>query len=75
MKTKNVTFSLPIDIVEQLQMFIEKQGMSQFAASALEKALTEKRNALRAEYIEASKDPDRLKTIEEWKHLDAEGWE
>ena len=33
----------------------------------------EKKQALRAEYIEANRDQDRLKTIEEWKHLDAEG--
>lgn len=75
MKTKNITFSLPIDIVELLQAFVEKQKMSQFAAQALRNALIEKKESLKAEYKEANKDPDRLKTIDEWRHLDIAGWE
>ncbi len=42
--------------------------------SPINKALEEKEEALKREYLEAEKDPDRKKTIEEWKVLDAEGW-
>lgn len=75
MKTKNVTFSLPENIIDMLQSLIGKQKMSSFAASALEKALEEKRELLKKEYAEANNDPDSLKTIDEWRHTDTEGWE
>lgn len=75
MKTKNVTFSLPENIIDMLQSLIGKQKMSSFAAGALEKALEEKRELLKKEYADASRDADRLKTIEEWGITDLEGWE
>lgn len=39
------------------------------------KILEEKMETLKREYEQAEKDPDRKKTIEEWKILDAEGWD
>lgn len=75
MKTKNVTFSLPEDVVEMMQSLIGKQKMSSFAAQALEQALKQKKESLRKQYVEAAQDVDRLKTIEEWSITDVEGWE
>ena len=60
---------------ELLHALIGKKKLSSFVASTLNKALEEKMEALKREYAEAEKDPDRKKTIEEWKTLDAEGWE
>jgi hypothetical protein len=75
MKKINVTFSIPIETNELLHALIGRKKLSTFVASTLNKALEEKMEALKKEYIEAEKDPDRKKTIEEWKILDAEGWE
>lgn len=74
-KTTTVTFSLPTELNNALHAFVGKQGLSKFVAKAIEQALKEERMSLRNEYAEASKDPDRLKTIEDWQDLDTEGWD
>ena len=74
-KTTTVTFSLPTELNKALHAFVGGRGLSKFVAKAIEQALKEERMSLRKEYAEASKDPDRLKTIEDWKSLDVEGWD
>jgi metal-responsive CopG/Arc/MetJ family transcriptional regulator len=71
---KSVTFSIPAELNNMLHSMVERRGLSRFVAQALEQALSEKKNALKQAYAQASKDPDRLKTIKEWEALDAEGW-
>ncbi len=73
MKTKNVTFSLPENVIDMMHSLIGKQKMSSFAAQALEQALEQKKESLRKQYTEAAQDADRLKTIEEWSVTDVEG--
>lgn len=75
MKTKNVTFSLPIEVVNLLHAKIGKRELSKFATRAIQKALTEEVDRLRAAYAAADKDPDRLETINDWASLDNEEWE
>jgi hypothetical protein len=75
MHTVNVTFSIPENINILLHSLIEKRGMSQFVSKTLEKALTEKKESLKAAYAAANQDPDRKSTIDEWETLDTEDWE
>ncbi len=71
MKTKNVTFSLPSEVAKLLQSLIEKRQRSSFAANVLKMTLEE---LLKAEYAQANDDPDVLTTVNDWRHLDAQGW-
>lgn len=70
----NVTFSIPAELNNLLHSMVERRGLSRFVAQALENALSEKKNALKEAYAQANKDPDRLKTINEWEALEGEGW-
>ena len=42
---------------------------------ALKHALKDKKLALEQAYIQANKDTDRLKTIEEWETIGQQDWE
>ena len=74
-KTVNVTFSIPVELNNALHTLLERRGLSRFVAESLEKALLEKKNALRQAYIDANNDPDRNETIRDWEVLDVEGWD
>jgi hypothetical protein len=73
-KKISVTFSIPVELNNMLHSMIDRRKLSRFVAQALEYALNEKKQTLKEAYKEASKDPDRLKTIKEWEVLDGEGW-
>ena len=67
MKKINVTFSIPTETNELLHALIGKKKLSSFVASTLNKALEEKMEALKREYAEAEKDPDRKKLLKNGK--------
>lgn len=75
MKTKNVTFSIPLELVQSLQANINKRELSKFAAEALKKALKERMNSLKQAYADANNDPGQKEISEDWSSLDNEGWE
>lgn len=70
----SVTFSIPVELNNMLHSMIDRRKLSRFVAEALELALKEKKQALKEAYIQAAKDPDRLKTIKEWELLEGEDW-
>ncbi|MBA3752276.1 hypothetical protein H0X06_05830 [Candidatus Dependentiae bacterium] len=69
-KKISVTFSIPVELNTMLHSMIDRRKLSHFVAQALEQALQEKKEALKEAYLQASKDPDRLNTIKEWKSLE-----
>ncbi len=73
-KKISVTFSIPVELNTMLHSMIDRRKLSHFVAQALEQALQEKKEALKEAYLQASKDPDRIQTIKEWKVLEEEGW-
>lgn len=76
MKTVNVTFSIPENINVLLHSFVEKRGLSKFVTKAIEKALEEEKNNLKAAFKEAENDPDLKETIDDWAALDGgEDWD
>lgn len=75
MKSRNITFSMPIELINKLQSITRKRQLSKFVVRALEKAIEEENQSLRAAYIAAEQDEDRLKTIQEWSVLDFEDWD
>jgi hypothetical protein len=74
MKTVNVTFSIPESINMLLHSFVEKRGLSRFVTKAIEKALEEKKNLLKAAYLAAENDPDLKEVMNDWAALDGEDW-
>lgn len=74
-KRVHVTFSIPEEVNIKLHSFVEKRGLSEFATRALEKAIEEEQQNLKAAYAAANKDPDRQNAISDWAHLDVEGWD
>jgi len=73
-KKISVTFSIPVELNNILHTMIDRRKLSRFVAKALEHALNEEKKALKEAYMQASKDPDRLRTIKEWEVLDGEDW-
>jgi len=74
-KKISVTFSIPVELNNMLHSMIDRRKLSRFVTQALEHALNEQKQALKEAYLQASKDPDRLKTIKEWESLEGEGWD
>ncbi|HAG09784.1 MAG TPA: hypothetical protein DCK87_09560 [Desulfotomaculum sp.] len=79
-RLKNVTFSLPVDIVEKLRKLVKDKYISSLNAGAKE-ALEEytkrlEKQKFKTEMMEASKDPLFLKDIEktmtDFENLDKE---
>ncbi len=74
-KKVHVTFSIPVEINNLLHAVVEKRGLSDFAAKALQKALDEERQSLKDAYAAANNDPDRKSILSDWEALDSEGWD
>ncbi|MBA3954613.1 hypothetical protein H0X48_04820 [Candidatus Dependentiae bacterium] len=75
MKTKNVTFSIPINLINTLHSRVNKRELSRFVVKALQKALEEEAITLKAAYSDANNDADRLEALEDWQNLDSESWQ
>ena len=75
MKNKNITISMPTELISTLQGMVGKRELSKFITKVVKEAVDQNRIKLEAAYAEAAQDPDRLKTINDWKPLDVEGWE
>lgn len=75
MKKTIITVSLPEETKKLLKVLVSPRKRSAFIAEAINEALDEKRNALRAAYREAQDDPGRKEVIEDWSVLDGEDWE
>ncbi len=73
-KHKNITFSIPSDLLLSLHSHIGHRGLSQFISEAIRKALgeeiDEKQTSLDAAYEAANTDATRLQTLRDWDLLD-----
>lgn len=74
-KTINVTFSIPVSTNTLLHTFVEKRGLSKFVSKAIDQALENEKNKLKAAFIEAENDPDLKETFDDWAALDGEDWD
>lgn len=74
MKHKNMTFSIPDDLIQLLHINIAKRSVSRFISEAVRKALKEKEiqeeKELDAAYEAAYKDSDRLEVLRDWDSVD-----
>ena len=75
MKHVKATYSLPEELLLELNCFVESRKKSQFIAEAIEKALREAKAELEQAYREAACDKERKSEIQEWNSLELEGWD
>lgn len=74
MKQHKATYSLPPELLHELNALVEQRKRSHFVAEALKYALMRERHKLEAAYKEASLDSEREKLIEEWDIVE-ENWD
>ena len=74
MSTHKATYTLPDDLLEELNTFVEQRQRSRFVAEAIRAALETKRKELREAYKAAAADKERNAEIQEWSSTEFEGW-
>ncbi|NGX54448.1 MAG: hypothetical protein KR126chlam2_00059 [Chlamydiae bacterium] len=72
-KTVNQTFSIPLEVVEDLHVYIKRREMSRFVSEAIKKELESKKEELKQAYIAMAKDKDQDKVAKEWEGTLADG--
>lgn len=70
---KNQTFSLPIEITQDLHHFIKRREMSHFVAEAIRKELEFKKEELRTAYLKANDDEGQREASRDWEGTIADG--
>lgn len=72
-KTINQTFSLPVEISQELYSYVKRREMSRFVAEAIRKELEAKKEELRKAYLMANEDEGQLETTNEWEGTVGDG--
>ncbi len=75
MSSHKATYTLPDEVLNELNTFVEQRQRSRFVAEAIQLALEMKKKELEDAYKEAASDKERLSEIEEWEHTELEGWD
>lgn len=66
-KTINQTFSLPVDISQELHAYVKRREMSKFVTEAIKKELESKKQDLRQAYLMANEDEGQIEAIKDWE--------
>ena len=72
-KKVNQTFSIPLDISNELHAFVKRREMSQFVSEAIQKELEAKKTELRRAYFLAKEDNGQKEAANDWNHTIADG--
>ncbi|MFZ0564624.1 MAG: hypothetical protein WAM28_00275 [Chlamydiales bacterium] len=75
MTTHKATYTLPDEVLNELNTFVEQRQRSRFVAEAIRLALELKKKELEDAYKEAASDPERLAETKEWEITELEGWD
>ncbi len=65
-KKVNRTFSLPVEVSNELHIYVKQREMSQFVSDAIRKELEAKKNQLRQEYADMKSDPAQREVMKDW---------
>ena len=63
----NQTFSIPMDLSQELHTYVRRREMSQFVSDAIRKELLAKKEELKQAYLAVNKDPGQQEAMVEWK--------
>lgn len=72
-KKVNQTFSIPIEISNELHIYVKHREMSQFVSDAIRKELETKKNQLRQEYADMKSDPAQQEIMKDWESTIRDG--
>lgn len=71
--TVNQTFSLPVELVEELHHYIKNMERSAFVAELIRQAIEKKKEELRQDYIAMGKDREQDELMKEWEGTTGDG--
>ena len=66
-KKVNQTFSIPLDVANDLHSLIKKREMSQFVSEAIRKELFFKKSDLKKHYLSANGDEGQIEELNNWE--------
>ena len=72
-KKVNQTFSLPLDVSQELHTYVKRREMSQFVSDAIRKELVCKKMELKQAYLTLNEDEGQQEAMDEWKHTIQDG--
>lgn len=67
------TFSIPVDVSQELHTYVKRREMSRFVSDAIRKELLLKKEELRKAYLAANKDQGQNEAMTEWKSTIGDG--
>ncbi len=67
-KTINQTFSIPMEISLELQIFVKSRERSRFVANAIRKELESKKKSLKNAYLSANEDIGQIEATDDWQN-------
>lgn len=74
MSTHKATYTLPEEVLHELNTYVEQRQRSRFVSEAIRRALDIEKKKLEDAYRSAAADRSRLDEIEEWSSTEIEGW-
>ncbi len=74
-KKVNQTFSIPVEISNELHIYVKQREMSQFVSDAIRKEREAKKNQLRQEFADIKNDPIQREVLREWDSTLGDGIE
>jgi hypothetical protein len=72
-KKINQTFSIPLDVSQDLHTYVKRREMSQFVSDAIRKELEYKKEELRKAYLSSNKDEGQHEAMGEWENTISDG--
>ncbi len=72
-KTVNQTFSLPVEVLHDLHVYIRPRERSRFVSDLLREGLEAKKQDLRQSYIDANQDAGQNEALIDWEGTVADG--
>jgi hypothetical protein len=66
-KRVNQTFSIPIEVSQELHTYVKRREMSQFVTEAIRKELFSRKEELKQAYLSARKDEGQREAMDDWK--------
>jgi hypothetical protein len=72
-KKINQTFSIPMDVSQELHTYVKRREMSQFVSDAIRKELSSKKEELRQAYLAANEDQGQREAMVEWENTLGDG--
>lgn len=74
-KTVHQTFSIPLEVSQELHSFVKRREMSRFVTNAIRKELEVKKSELRNAYLQANKDEGQVEVSKDWEGTIGDGSE